>query len=49
MERVIRTIKDEEMYLNEYTDHAMAYHSIGYFIDEVYQNKRLNSAFGFLT
>jgi transposase InsO family protein len=48
-ERVIRTIKEEEVYLNEYTDFAMAYREIGHFIDDVYQYKRIHSALGYLT
>ena len=48
-ERVIRTIKEEEVYLNEYTDFAMAYREIGHFINDVYQFKRIHSALGYLT
>jgi len=48
-ERVIRTIKEEEVYLNEYSDFAMAYREIGHFIDDVYQTKRIHSALGYLT
>ena len=48
-ERLIRTIKEEEVYLNEYQDYADAYQRIGHFIEEVYQNKRIHSALGYLT
>lgn len=48
-ERVIRTIKEEEVYLNEYDDFADAYERIGRFIEEVYQTKRIHSALGYLT
>ena len=48
-ERVIRTIKEEEVALNEYQDLADARVQIGHFIDEVYQTKRIHSALGYLT
>lgn len=48
-ERVIRTIKEEEVYLNEYLDFAMAYREIGHFIEDVYRTKRIHSALGYLT
>jgi putative transposase len=48
-ERVIRTIKEEEVYLADYEDFADAYHRIGYFIEDVYQTKRIHSALGYLT
>jgi putative transposase len=48
-ERVIRTIKEEEVYLADYVDFADAYHRIGYFIEDVYQTKRIHSALGYLT
>jgi putative transposase len=48
-ERVIRTIKEEEVYLNEYRDFAEARSHLGRFIDDVYQTKRIHSALGYLT
>jgi transposase InsO family protein len=48
-ERVIRTIKEEEVYLNEYENFADAYQRIGHFIEDVYQTKRIHSALGYLT
>ena len=48
-ERVIRTIKEEEVYLSEYRSLADASAQIGHFIDEVYQHKRIHSALGYLT
>lgn len=48
-ERVIRTIKEEEVYLNEYEDFADAYQRIGHFIEDVYQTKRIHSALDYLT
>jgi putative transposase len=48
-ERVIRTIKDEEVYLNEYQDFQDADRQIGKFIDDVYAKKRIHSSIGYLT
>ena len=48
-ERVIRTIKEEEVYLNDYRDLEDAYCRIGRFIDEVYLSKRIHSSLGYLT
>jgi transposase InsO family protein len=48
-ERVIRTIKEEEVYLNEYQNYGDAYRRIGHFIEDVYQTKRIHSALGYLT
>lgn len=48
-ERVIRTIKEEEVYLSDYATLAEASAHIGHFIDEVYQHKRIHSALGYLT
>jgi putative transposase len=48
-ERVIRTIKEEEVYLNGYQDLREARENLAAFIDEVYQHKRIHSALGYLT
>lgn len=48
-ERVIRTIKEEEVYLSEYGDFEDAREQIGRFIDDVYLNKRIHSSLGYLT
>ena len=48
-ERLIRTIKEEEVELSEYLDFADAYTQIGHFLEHVYQHKRIHSALGYLT
>jgi putative transposase len=48
-ERLIRTIKEEEVYLSDYRDFEDAYLQIGHFIEDVYQTKRIHSALGYLT
>lgn len=48
-ERVIRTIKEEEVYLSDYRDVHEARQQIGRFITDVYQTKRIHSALGYLT
>jgi putative transposase len=48
-ERLIRTIKDEEVNLADYHDFADAYSQIGPFLEEVYNRKRIHSALGYLT
>lgn len=48
-ERLMRTIKEEEVALTEYRDFADAYAQIGRFLDDIYQHKRIHSALGYLT
>ena len=48
-ERLIRTLKEEEVYLHDYLDFTDAYQHIGRFLDEVYMTKRVHSALGYLT
>ena len=48
-ERLMRTVKEEEVDLSEYTDFHDAYRSIGRFLVEVYTRKRIHSALGYLT
>jgi transposase InsO family protein len=48
-ERLIRTIKEEEVYLSDYRDIGEACTQIGHFIEDVYQTKRIHSALGYLT
>jgi transposase InsO family protein len=48
-ERLMRTIKEEEVALTEYRDFADAYAQLGRFLDDVYQHKRIHSALGYLT
>ena len=43
-ERLIRTIKEEEVYLSDYDNMAEARQQIGHFINVVYQHKRIHSA-----
>jgi transposase InsO family protein len=45
-ERVIRTLKEEEIDLADYRDFDDAHSQIGRFIDDVYRTKRIHSALG---
>ncbi len=48
-ERLMRTIKEEEVSLYEYPDYARAKQNLGRFIDRVYNTKRIHSSLGYLT
>ncbi|MXV85498.1 IS3 family transposase [Candidatus Poribacteria bacterium] len=48
-ERLIRTLKEEEVHLNDYQDITEARQRIGHFLTQVYNHKRLHSALGYLT
>jgi transposase InsO family protein len=48
-ERLMRTIKEEEVDLSEYRDYDDACQQLGHFLDDVYQHKRIHSALGDLT
>ena len=48
-ERLMRTIKEEEVDLSEYCDFADAKNQIGRFIEDVYNHKRIHSSLGYLT
>ena len=48
-ERLIRTLKEEEVHLNDYQDIHEARTRIGHFITQVYHQKRPHSALGYLT
>jgi len=48
-ERLMRTIKEEEVDLSEYQDFADALRQITRFLDDVYNVKRIHSSLGYLT
>ena len=48
-ERVMRTIKEEEVDLSEYEDFGAALRGLGRFLDDVYNRKRIHSSLGYLT
>ena len=48
IESFFRTLKVEEVYLNEYRTFAEAEANIDRFIDEIYNQKRLHSSLGYL-
>jgi len=48
-ERLMRTIKEEEVDLSEYEDLADARRHLGRFLDDVYNTERVHSSLGYLT
>ena len=48
-ERLMRTIKEEEVDLSEYEDYGDAMRGLGRFMDDVYNRKRIHSSLGYLT
>jgi transposase InsO family protein len=48
-ERLMRTIREEEIDLTVYRDFADAYRQLGRFLDDVYNRKRIHSSLGYLT
>lgn len=48
-ERLMRTLKEEEVYLHDYADLSEARTRIGRFLDDVYMTKRVHSALGYQT
>jgi transposase InsO family protein len=46
-ESFFKTVKYEEVYMNEYASFQDAYQNIQQFIEEVYNKKRLHSAIGY--
>lgn len=47
-ESFIKTLKAEEVWLKHYRDLEHARASIGYFLEDVYNQRRLHSALGYL-
>jgi len=48
-ERLMRTIKEEEVHLSDCRDYTDAFQQLGRFLDEVYEYKRIHSSLGYLT
>lgn len=48
-ERLMRTIKEEWVDLSDYQDYAEALAHIGHFLEQVYMDRRIHSALGYLT
>jgi transposase InsO family protein len=48
-ERLMRTIKEEEVDLSEYQNFTEAYQQIEKFLEDVYMKKRIHSSLGYLT
>ncbi|NJM09804.1 MAG: IS3 family transposase [Bdellovibrionaceae bacterium] len=48
-ERLMRTIKEEEVDLSEYENYTEAYQQMEHFLEDVYMKKRIHSSLGYLT
>ena len=48
-ERLLRTIREEEVDLSDYEDYHDVRRQLGQLLDEVYMQKRINSSLGYLT
>ena len=48
-QRLIRTIKEEEIDLSDYQDYHHAHRQLGRFLEDVYMSKRIHSSLGYLT
>ncbi len=48
-ERLMRTIKEEEVDLSEYRNFTEVYQQIERFLEDVYMKKRIHSSLGYLT
>lgn len=48
-ERFMRTLKYEEIYLNDYDTFPEVFNSVQHFIERVYNSRRLHSALGYLS
>ena len=48
-ERLIRTIKEEEVDLSDYEDYNDAVFQLSRFLNDVYMHKRIHSSLGYLT
>jgi putative transposase len=46
-ESFFKTLKSEEVYVQEYRTYAEAHEHLGYFIEAVYNAKRLHSSLGY--
>ena len=46
-ERLIRTIKEDEVNLSDCEDYTDAYRQLGHSLDEVYTRKRIHSSSGY--
>ena len=47
-ESLFKTLKKEEVYLNQYRNFEEAHTNLGAFLDDVYNVKRLHSSLGYL-